>query len=90
MEISSSMFAIVFVAAFLACYGAMYWLDGRYGWQLVAWSNGEVKLPFEDKASTASCTGSETELTELRKRVEALEKIVTDSAYELNEKLRKL
>ena len=84
---TTSTFAILFVAAFLACYGAMYWFDKRYGWQLVAWSNGEVDTPINKSTDPVE---SQTELTELRERVESLEKIVTESAYELNEKLRKL
>ena len=93
MEMSSSIFVVFCVVAFAGCYLLMSWLDQRYGWQLVAWCNGEIEQPFmapNQQATSAADATDRSELEQMRQRIEVLEKIVTEPAYELNEKLRRL
>lgn len=73
----------------------VYWLDARYNLKLAAWMNGEVSNPFTG-AGQAFATTRETvkqkddEIAALKARIETLETIVTEPAYELNQKLNRL
>jgi len=61
-----------------------HWLDSKYNLQVVSWLNGEVNSPYKP----TKC--SEPRVDELKTRIENLEKIVTDTSWELNQKLNKL
>lgn len=72
---------------------AVAWLDHKKGWRLAAWFNGEVANPFNHQLQTAQHTGAGDKdqiIAQLTERVQVLEKIVTEPAYELNQKLNRL
>jgi len=62
-----------------------HWLDKRYDLQVMRWLNCEVASPFK-----AVKPKRHSAPEELRERIENLEKIVTDSRWELEQKLNKL
>lgn len=69
----------------------MCWLDNKYQWRLVDWCNGKVSNPFaQPQKSTQSAQEQEQTIAALRERIEVLERIVTEPAYELNQKINKL
>ena len=74
--------------ALLACY-----LDAKFQWRLNDWMNGKCSHPFI--ASKASVQAQQLEqkdeqIKTLMERVETLEAIVTEPAYELNKKINAL
>jgi hypothetical protein len=70
---------------------AVCWLDYKKGWQLADWINGRCNNPFVQKLETNQ-TQNEKDLLikQLTERIQVLEKIVTEPAYELNKKLNQL
>ena len=69
------------------------WLDHTKGWQFAAWFNGTVTNPFnnQDKPQQqAQSTDKDQIIAQLTERIQVLEKIVTEPAYELNQKLNRL
>lgn len=81
-------FGILFIAMFALHFGAS-WLDNKHGLQLVDWLNGEVGTPF-NKDSKPQQDAHDNEVIQLKERVQVLEKIVTDEAYELNQQIKNL
>ncbi len=85
---------VLLVTAVLALTLGMYWLDSKYKWQLVNWFNGKAENPFA--ASKQACDGGQknaadaAKIQALQERIEVLEKIVTEPAYELNQKINQL
>lgn len=75
-------FAFIFSLSFLG-----HWIDNKYHVQVIRWINCEVSSPFRPSPSTKEPLNTSDDL---RVRIENLEKIVTDSRWELNEKLKKL
>lgn len=79
-----------------------HWVDNKYNLQMVKWLNCEVSSPFKDEGHrqhaafrdsyyrTDTKTSEAKEHDELRQRIENLEKIVTDSSWELNQKIKNL
>lgn len=66
-----------------------HWVDKKHNLQLGQWFNCEVSSPFKTPEKQSS--KQEDELYDaLKMRVETLEKIVTDPATELNDKINKL
>lgn len=79
------MFFILFALMMLACLG-LSWLDHRYQLRLTDWLNGETDNPF----SANNKQGKQDDSKGLQERIEILEKIVTEPAYELNRKINAL
>lgn len=72
---------------------ALSWLDYKKGWHLVDWISGKSDTPFIKPAShndTQSSAEKDQIIAQLTERVQILEKIVTEPAYELNKKLNQL
>ncbi|MEP0355588.1 MAG: hypothetical protein ABJH06_15475 [Paraglaciecola sp.] len=75
---------------------AICWLDYKKGWHLADWLNGHCSNPFiqttqSQKVDTQQSSDEKDALIlELKERVQVLEKIVTEPAYELNKKLNQL
>ena len=76
-----------------------HWMDQKYNVQVIRWLNCEVPSPFKEESSSSynkrksfrhHDDHQKTENEELRERIEILEKIVTDSTWELNQKIRNL
>lgn len=71
----------------------MAWLDNKHGWQLISWFNGKVDNPFNVSPQTNEAKAlkeKDQKIAELTERIQVLEKIVTEPAYELNQKLNRL
>ena len=71
------------------------YLDSRYNLRLVDWVNGQCKNPFQHNSTSASRSATESAadkqtIAELKERIATLEKIVTEPAYELNQKINRL
>lgn len=72
---------------------ALSWLDYKKGWHLVDWINGNSDNPFvKDRSDTQAQNSSDKDkiIEQLSERIVVLEKIVTEPAYELNQKLNQL
>ena len=68
------------------------WADSRYGLQFVAWFNGKCDNPFisRDKPAPQADNEKDAYIKTLEQRIQVLEKIVTEPAYELNKKINQL
>ena len=78
--------AIVAVISLTVC-----WLDHKNNWQLADWINGRCSNPFtQTQKNTESVNDKDLLIKQLTERVQILEKIVTESSYELNKKLNQL
>lgn len=72
---------------------AVAWLDHKHNWRLIDWFNGRVSNPFmqaESSSTTKVIAEKDETIAELRARVEVLENLVTEPAYELNKKINQL
>ncbi|MFT4938019.1 MAG: hypothetical protein ACI88A_001042 [Paraglaciecola sp.] len=72
---------------------ALSWLDYKNGWHLLAWINGKSDNPFinqKNHQETQSSADKDQIIAQLSERIQILEKIVTEPAYELNKKLNQL
>lgn len=72
---------------------ALSWLDYKKGWHLVAWLNGKSDNPFVNNTNgnnTQTAAEKDQIIAQLSERIQILEKIVTEPAYELNKKLNEL
>ncbi|GAB5380543.1 MAG: hypothetical protein Alis3KO_40530 [Aliiglaciecola sp.] len=85
------------IITLLVCCFAAYlyaaWLDNQHNWKLVDWFNGKTSNPFKvsEKARyERSITKKDKEIQDLKERIQVLEKIVTEPAYELNKKINAL
>lgn len=88
MATSTVIFILMSIASLTL---AMCWLDNKYQWRLVDWCNGKVSNPFsQPTSSTQSSSDQQRTIEELRARIEVLERVVTEPAYELNQKINKL
>lgn len=76
-----------------SCYLVAAWLDNKHNWKLIDWFNGNTQNPFKtDKELQFKATINlkEQEISDLKERIQVLEKIVTEPAYELNKKINSL
>lgn len=95
MYTSYLLFVLLFIGI-LSLTAALHYVDARYNLRLVAWMNGETNNPFsaksiQDNSHVPSAEKDKDELIErLQARVEVLEKVVTEPAYELNKKINQL
>ena len=84
---------VLLITSLLGAALAVSWLDHKKGWHLAAWLNGEVANPFQSqtrKAQVGEAFDKDRIIAQLTERVQVLEKIVTEPAYELNQKLNRL
>ncbi|GGO66568.1 hypothetical protein [Bowmanella pacifica] len=90
---TTTMFILLFVGL-LAMTLLGYWLDHRHGWNLMAWLGGEASSPFQTQERKTLQSGEDKEkdekIQQLQERIQILERIVTEPAYELNQELNKL
>lgn len=87
----STVFVILLVIAGLALWLAIAWLDFKNNWDLTGWLCGRCQNPFvTDKNNRESSQQKDRTIVELKERVQILEKIVTEPAYELNKKINNL
>ena len=84
-------FSLLFVLI-LAGYAYLAWLDHRKDLQLIPWLNGEVSSPFKQNSSEpiSAAESKKDEVQQLKERIQVLERIVTEPAYELNQKINQL
>ncbi|MBF7074261.1 hypothetical protein ISG33_12715 [Glaciecola sp. MH2013] len=76
----------------------MCYVDSKYKLHFVAWFNGECSNPFkrqlnesnDNDLSAPSSLDKDREIAELKERIQVLERVVTEPAYELNKKLNAL
>ena len=74
--------------ALLACY-----LDAKFQWRLNDWMNGKCSNPFIASNATIQAQKikeKDAQIEKLMERIEPLEAIVTEPAYELNKKINAL
>lgn len=72
--------------ALITCY-----LDAKYQLRLNDWMSGRCSNPFSSgSALRADIKEKDTHITTLQARIETLEAIVTEPAYELNKKINAL
>ncbi|GEA08807.1 hypothetical protein KUL42_35680 [Alteromonas sp. KUL42] len=74
--------------ALMACY-----LDAKFQWRLNDWMSGECSNPFiKSKADLhqQKLDEKDAQIEKLMRRIETLETIVTEPAYELNKKINAL
>lgn len=77
------------IMTLLSGYLMICWLDNKYQWKLVAWFNAEVDNPFDSQA-TKQTQDKDRQIQQLQERIQVLEKLVTDPAWELQQKIRQL
>ena len=74
-----------------ALYGVGNWLDKRFGLQTIKWLNGESHSFVGCNTSSSGIHQPDsTDTAELKERIQVLEKLVTEPAYELNKKINQL
>lgn len=74
------------LTAITACY-----LDAKYQWRLNDWMSGQCSNPFVTASSLrADIKDKDEHIAQLQARIEILEAIVTEPAYELNKKINAL
>lgn len=69
------------------------WLDYKHQWRLIDWLNGKADNPFKpvsEKIHQRQIKQKDEQISELKERIQILEKIVTEPAYELNKKINAL
>ena len=77
---------LIFTGIFLM-FGLVYYVDARFGWQFAAWLNGQASSPF---SSIKVPVKQDAQIKALQERISVLEALVTDSSYELNQKINRL
>jgi hypothetical protein len=81
------------LTSLIAAYVLLSWLDHKKGWQCVPWLNCKVANPFGRYDKSVQHTQNPDKdqiIAQLTERVQVLEKVVTEPAYELNQKLNRL
>ena len=68
----------------------MHYVDAKYSLRLVDWINGRCKSPFAEAQVKAETNAKDKQIAELKERIQVLEKIVSEPAYELNRKINNL
>ena len=71
-----------------------FYIDKQYNLRIVDWLNGKCSTPFITNNTTQNIEREQAqkdeEIKALKARIEVLEKIVTEPAFELNQKLNAL
>ncbi|WP_371195094.1 hypothetical protein [Glaciecola sp. SC05] len=82
------------IGASLSLWVVMCWLDVKYQLRFVDWMNGSCSNPFQRckavKQTNIHALSKDDEIAQLKARIQVLEKVVTEPAYELNKKLNAL
>ena len=89
---------IVVITLLLAASLYAAWLDHKHNWRLLDWMGGQCSNPFTQAHQSESRQSQreqplkqkDAQIQALTERVEILEKIVTEPAYELNAKINAL
>ncbi len=85
---------IVLMVVIFALYFLGGCIDKQYNLRIIDWLNGNCSTPFtttkQNLEAAPEHTQKEQEITRLKTRIEVLEKIVTEPAFELNQKLNAL
>ncbi len=94
LEHTMSTLSILLLIGFIAtiALGASY-LDAKFQWRLNDWMNGTCSNPFIASKATQQqqlIEKKDKQIEALIERVETLEAIVTEPAYELNQKINAL
>lgn len=68
------------------------YIDAKYQYRFTDWFNGRCVNPFlkSNGASSQTMKEKDQKIAELTERIQVLEKIVTEPAYELNQKINAL
>jgi len=77
----------------ISLYLAAAWLDTKHNWKLIDWFNGDTQNPFKtskEQQFKTTINHKDQEIKDLKERIQVLEKIVTEPAYELNKKINSL
>lgn len=89
--LASLALGVLIVTIIGTVYGVGYWLDQRFGLKTLKWLNGEAQTFFADASQSPHADAEKhSETTELRERIQVLEQLVTEPAYELNKKINQL
>ncbi len=89
----STLSIVVLMASLVSIMLLSYYLDAKYNWRLVAWMNGGCINPFKPEPKQqvqSTLEEKDKQIQALTERVQVLEAIVTEPAYELNQKLNRL
>ncbi|WJG09368.1 hypothetical protein [Aliiglaciecola sp. LCG003] len=89
----STFWIVMIIASSSALYLYAAWLDKQHNWKLVDWFNGKTSNPFKASQKAqyeATIDEKDQQIHDLKERVQVLEKIVTEPAYELNKKINAL
>ncbi|MDO6694336.1 hypothetical protein Q4574_13660 [Aliiglaciecola sp. 3_MG-2023] len=81
------------IVASLSLYLAAAWLDTKHNWKFIDWFNGDTENPFKatkEQQFQTTINHKDQEIKDLKERIQVLEKIVTEPAYELNQKINSL
>lgn len=84
------------IGALVSAWLLLCWIDSKYKMRLIDWLNGECANPFVESKGVSSKEPATTlklkdeEIAQLKARVQVLEKVVTEPAYELNKKINGL
>ncbi len=83
-----TLLVIALLASGLFC----HYLDAKHNWQLSAWFYGKPVNPFitSQAAQPTDAATKDNEIAALKARIAALEAIVTEPAFELNQQLNAL
>lgn len=85
---------VLLISSMLALYLSCCYADKRYDLRLVDWLNGVCSNPFSEHKRSVdkpiSSTVVDCETHKLKARIEVLEKIVSEPAYELNRKINEI
>lgn len=84
--------SITLIAAFTLWLSAA-WLDKKHQWRLLSWLNGQCENPFINPLHIEQgkqLNEKDQTIAQLQERIQVLEKIVTEPAYELNQKINQL
>jgi hypothetical protein len=85
---------ILLMSLIFSIYIVGLYIDKKYNFRVVDWLNGECSTPFITTNTAQQVApekaGKHQEIYLLQERIQVLEKIVTEPAYELNKKLNAL
>lgn len=87
---------VMLLSALLTGWLIMSFIDAKYGLRFIDWMNGHTANPFKPSEHNASAKqaqiieAKDEKIATLEARIQVLEKIVTEPAYELNQKINQL
>ncbi len=85
---------LLLIGLIFSIYIVGLYMDKKYNLSVIDWLNGECSTPFITTNTTQQVAPEKAEKQQeiylLQERIQVLEKIVTEPAYELNKKLNAL